>query len=283
MIKLCAFADEANGSLQGQIEALKRNGIAYLELRNVNGKNVSAITLEEAKEYAEILKENGIKVYSLGSPVGKVDIGIDFDKYLEDITHIFRLANIFETKRIRMFSFFNAYDQGEKVISYLKRMVEKAKEYGVELYHENEKDIYGDIADRVEEILNAVPDLKSVYDPANYLQVGEIAENTLNRFHARTDYFHIKDVISSTGELVPAGYGDGNIQELVRRIKGDKVLSIEPHLAIFEGYAQIDNTEMKHKFEFHSNDEAFDAAVSGIKEVLAKAGYKQVEGGYEKA
>jgi hypothetical protein len=82
---------------------------------------------------------------------------------------------------------------------------------------------------------------------------------------------------------VPAGYGDGNIQELVRRIKEDKVLSIEPHLAIFEGYAQIDNTEMKHKFEFHSNDEAFDAAVSGIKEVLAKAGYKQVEGGYEKA
>ena len=81
MIKLCAFADEANGSLQGQIEALKRNGIAYLELRNVNGKNVSAITLEEAKEYAEILKENEIKVYSLGSPVGKVDIGIDFDKY----------------------------------------------------------------------------------------------------------------------------------------------------------------------------------------------------------
>ena len=64
MIKLCAFADEANGSLQGQIEALKRNEIAYLELRNVNGKNVSAITLEEAKEYAEILKEKDVIDYS---------------------------------------------------------------------------------------------------------------------------------------------------------------------------------------------------------------------------
>ena len=282
MIKLCAFADEANGSLQGQIDALKRNQIAYLELRNVNGKNVKDITLEEAEEYARILKENGIEVFSLGSPIGKVDINVDFDKYLEEITHIFRLANVFGTKKIRMFSFFNAYHEGEKVLSYLQRMVYRGAEYGVELYHENEKDIYGDVADRVEEILNKVKGIKSVYDPANYLQVGEKAERTLDLFHARTDYFHIKDVIVETGELVPAGYGDGKIEELIRRINTDMVLSIEPHLAIFDGYAQIDNTEMKHKFEFHSNNEAFDAAVNALKEAMKKAGYKEVNGGYEK-
>ena len=52
MIKLCAFADEAESSLDGQISALKRNNIPYLELRSIAGKNVKDFSLEEAKEYA---------------------------------------------------------------------------------------------------------------------------------------------------------------------------------------------------------------------------------------
>ena len=283
MIKLCAFADEADGSLLGQIQALQRNGIEYIELRSVNGKNIKDVTEAEALEYAELLKANGIKVFSIGSPIGKTDIDVDIDAYLEEISHIFKLANILGTEKIRMFSFFNAYEKREKVLSNLTKMAEKAKEYGVTLYHENEKDIYGDIAERVKDILDNVPALKSIYDPANYLQVGEKAETTLDLFHARTDYFHIKDVIVETGELVPAGYGDGKLDELVSRIDKDIVLSIEPHLAIFAAYAQIDGTEMKHKFEFHSNGEAFDAAVNAIKNVLKNAGYQEIDGAFIKA
>lgn len=282
MIKLCAFADEAATSLEGQIASLKRNGIRYLELRAVNGTGVANITLKEAEEYARVLKENGIKVYSIGSPIGKVDIDVDFDKYLEEITHIFRLAKIFGTTRIRMFSFFKAYDKRELVISYLSRLVEKAKEYGVELYHENEKDIYGDTVDRVIDILESVPGLKSVYDPANFVHVGEKSDAALNLLHAKADYFHIKDAVSETGELVPAGHGDGAIDELLRRIEGDKVLTLEPHLAIFDSFKQIDNSEMKLRFHFTSNEEAFDAGVNALKELLIKAGYAENEWGYEK-
>ena len=282
MIKLCAFADEAEKTLKGQIDSLKRNRIRYLELRTVNGTGVANITLQEAEEYARILKQNEIEVYSIGSPIGKVDIAVDFDKYLEEITHIFHLAKIFGTDKIRIFSFFNAFDKREKVISYLCKMVEKAKEYGVELYHENEKDVYGDIADRVTDILQNVPGLKSIYDPANYLQVGEKADVTINSLHAKADYFHIKDVIAETGELVPAGHGDGKIHELLNKIEGDKVLSVEPHLAVFDGYSQIDNTQMKHKFHFTSNQAAFDTAVDALKTLLVKAGYIENEWGYEK-
>ena len=96
------------------------------------------------------------------------------------------------------------------------------------------------------------------------------------------DYFHIKDVIVATGDLVPAGYGDGHIDELVAKMKGDKVLTLEPHLAVFDAYASIDNSEKKHKFHFTSNNEAFDCAVKAIKEILVKAGYKEVTGGFEK-
>ena len=50
--KLAAFADESSPILSGQIDALKRNGFDYLEIRNVNGKNVSDLTLRDAKELA---------------------------------------------------------------------------------------------------------------------------------------------------------------------------------------------------------------------------------------
>lgn len=276
MIKLCAFADESASSIEGQIEALKRNNIDYLELRSVDGKNVSKLTDEEALAIYDKLNASDVKVWSIGSPLGKVDIDCDFEEYKNTARRICKIAKIFHTDRIRMFSFFHAYEKSEKVHKYLKEFTDIAKEENVTMYHENEKDIYGDVLKRVVEILDRNSELHSVYDPANYIQTGEYADDTLNALVDRTDYFHIKDVIRSTGELVPAGYGDGKIDKLIEMIgKRDVVLSVEPHLAIFKGFAQIDKTEMKNKFTFSSNEEAFDAAVNSLKKVLNEAGYKE--------
>lgn len=276
MIKLCAFADESASSIEGQIEALKRNNIDYLELRSVDGKNVSKLTDEEALAIYDKLNASDVKVWSIGSPLGKVDIECDFEEYKNTARRICKIAKIFHTDRIRMFSFFHAYEKSEKVHKYLKEFTDIAKEENVTMYHENEKDIYGDVLKRVVEILDRNSALHSVYDPANYIQTGEYADDTLNALVDRTDYFHIKDVIRSTGELVPAGYGDGKIDKLIEMIgKRDVVLSVEPHLAIFKGFAQIDKTEMKNKFTFSSNEEAFDAAVNSLKKVLNEAGYKE--------
>ena len=167
MIILSAFADEASPSFEKQIEALKRNHIRYLEIRSVDGTNVADLTIEEAKAYQAILEQNGIFVWSIGSPLGKVEIDCDFDAYCEKVAHVCQLANIFKTDKIRMFSFFHAYERLDMVIKKLQRMVEIAKEYGVTLCHENEKDVYGDILERVEEISSAVPELALVFDPAN--------------------------------------------------------------------------------------------------------------------
>ena len=281
MIYLSAFADEAADSLLEQIKALKKNNIPYLELRTVDGIGVKDLTVQKAKEVKRILDENEIKVYSIGSPLGKVDISVDIEEYMNVVRHICVLANIFETTRVRVFSFFNAFEQREKVITYLNKMVAVAKEYGVELYHENEKDIYGDIAERVEDVLTNVNGLKSIYDPSNYLFCGQAPEQTA-WLQKKTDYFHIKDSILGTCQIVPAGYGDGKIDELVANITEDKVLSIEPHLKVFKAFSQIDSTEMKHKYYYESNAEAFDAAVAALKDLLKKAGYKEINGAFVK-
>ena len=284
MIRLCAFSDEASASLRGQIAAMTRNDISMTELRSVEGKNVKDLTPGEAADIKAALDLAGITVWSIGSPLGKVDISVDIDEYLQTVAHVCELANVFECKRIRMFSFFDAYEQPEKVYEYLRRMVEVADRYGVMLCHENEKDIFGDTLERVLLLKSNVQSLKHVYDPANFLQCQQDAEQTLSALHATTEYFHIKDVVAATGEIVPAGHGDGRIGELIGMIDpdADVVLTLEPHLRVFAGYAQIDASEMKNKYTYETNDQAFDAAVNALKALLVQNGYKQENGGFVK-
>ncbi len=276
MIRLCAFADEYGNSFEEQVEGLKTNGIDLIELRNIDGKNVADLTVEEAEDYYIRFKKEGISVWALGSPIGKVDISVDFDEYLRKFEHVLKVANAFRTDKIRGFSFFNAYEKGDLVFKYLQKMVDLAKEYSVEFYHENEKEIYGDTVERVLEIYSKVKGIKIIYDPANYVQVGETSQEALNEVFKITDYFHVKDVIRETEELVPAGYGDGRIGELLEKINGNFTFTLEPHLALFSGYAQIDNTEMKNKFKFNSNRDAFNFAVKTFKELLSLKEYVKI-------
>ena len=82
--KLSAFADESSNAFSGQIDALKRNGFGFLEIRNLDGKNVTALTAAEARELAGILEDNGLKVWSMGSPIGKIHIETgDFEAHKE--------------------------------------------------------------------------------------------------------------------------------------------------------------------------------------------------------
>lgn len=282
MIKLCAFADEAGESLLSQIDALKSNNIGYIEIRNVDGKNVLDFSDDDVACYKRQLDEKGIKVWSIGSPLGKVDINENFEKHLEKVERIFEIAKMFSAKRIRGFSFFNAYQNKEEVLKRLNVIGNLATQNGLLFCHENEKEIYGDSIDRVLEIAKSVPSIKLVYDPANYLQCRENASEALKKTIDYTEYFHIKDVISKTEQLVPSGYGDGDIDGLIKAVRGkDVVLTVEPHLKIFSGYGNIDNTQMKNKFEFNSNRQAFDFAVTSLKNIILKNDYVEINGAFK--
>lgn len=282
MIRISAFSDEASKDLEGQIAALHDNRISMTEIRSINGVNVQDFSVADAKEYAKRLREACIGTSAIGSPLGKVDIHTDMALYEQKIRHVCELAQIFETDRIRVFSFFHAYDAREQVLDAMRRMVAIADEYGVTLYHENEKKIYGDTAERMIDLYQQVKGLRFVYDPANFLQVNESAEQTLQSVFPICSHFHMKDVDAETGELVPVGYGSGKVPELLRQLPEDAILTLEPHLAIFSGYAQIDGEEIKHRFRFESNRQAFDCAAQALHTELQRAGYVFGNGGYQK-
>lgn len=274
MIRLSAFADEASPSVEGQISALRRNNIPYIEIRALDGVNVSKVSEEDAKKYAARFAEENIRVWSIGSPLGKVKIDCDFEEYKNTVRHLCRLAQIFGTDKIRIFSFFEAYESDVTVFKYMQEMVDIAREYGVTLYHENEKKIYGDTVERVLKIYNNVDGIKLIYDPVNYIEVGEDPKKALDTLYDNVGYFHIKDMLAKEKIHVPAGLGDGKIAELVERIGDrDAVLTLEPHLMIFKGFSEIDGGELYTKFHFTSSEEAFDTAAEAMKDILTRLGY----------
>ena len=274
-VKLCAFADEAGDTLPEQIAMMKDNGIGYLELRAIDKKNVSKMTVAEITEYKKRLDDAGIKVWSLGSPIGKVDINAPFEQELDRLKHTVELAVAAEAQCIRLFSFYGTNGDPayrDAVIENLSKFVEAAKGSGVTLCHENEKGIYGDNAARCLEIHKAIPEMPAIFDPANFVQVGQNTLEAWEMLEPYVYYGHIKDSLAD-GSIVPAGAGEGHIAEYLPKFfaKGCEVLTLEPHLAIFSSLAAIekkgDESKIGH-FHFDSKREAFDLAVNELKKII---------------
>lgn len=270
-MRFCAFADEASPDLSGQINALKRNGASYIELRGVNGKNVSELTAEEACEAKKMLDDGGISVFSIGSPIGKIDMNDDFDAHLSKYKHVIELAEIFEAKRIRMFSFYGAEGRKNDVIERLNKLISVTPDH-ITLCHENEKGIYGETPEGCLEILDALPRLRAVFDPANFVQCGINTLTAWEMLKNKVDYLHIKDAVGQT--VVPAGEGEGNVKQIVSEYfkLGGEVISMEPHLSNFVGLSGLEREGevTKMAYSYASTDEAFDAAFTAINKVLAE-------------
>lgn len=277
-MKIYAFADESGGMIDHQIESMKRNGLSGLEIRNVDGTNISDITLEKAKEVRQKLDNAGLATWSIGSPIGKIHIEKDdFAAHLDKFRHTIDLAHILGAENIRMFSFFLPQDKDpaifkNEVIDRIGQFLAIAEGSGVDLCHENEKGIYGDIAPRCLELHQAFPTLKGVFDPANYIQCGQDTWEGWQMLAPYIKYLHIKDALAD-GSIVPSGHGIGNVQKIVTAFaqQGGSALSVEPHLTVFDGLAKLEeNGDVSKigKFVFASADEAFDAACNALKNLL---------------
>lgn len=282
-VSLAAFADEAADGFADQLDILAAENIPYIELRMLDGLNVADITVEQARTYAEALRSAGIAVWAIGSPLGKVELSADFDTYMQKAAHVFELAQIFETRRVRMFSFFtDSYDKDEsEVIRRLCALVRLADGYGVTLCHENEKGIYGDTAARCARLLDGVAGLKCVFDPANFVQCGQNVGRALDLLGDRVDYYHIKDA-KHNGTVTPAGQGDGMLDMLIGSLDRDCTLTVEPHLAVFTGYSEMDKTPMANVYSYPSRRAAFSAAVAALRTLLEKHSFRADGGAWIK-
>lgn len=269
--KLAAFADEADSSIDGQILAMKENGVDYLEIRGVDGENISDITADKARDVRARLDAAGISVWSLGSPFGKIGITEKFESHLEKFKYGLELADILGAGHIRVFSFYVPQDNtkyySDEVMKRLEKMVAASKNSGIILCHENEKGIYGDNAERCAEIHKNIPGLRAVFDPANFIQCGQETIPAWELLSPYVEYLHIKDALAD-GSVMPAGKGIGNIPYILKQYRGE-MLTVEPHLSVFSGFDQLEHGKAAElKYCYPDQRSAFDAAVDALKKIM---------------
>ena len=277
-MKIYAFADEASANIDKQIKAMKENRLDGLEIRNVDSVNIAEISDSKAKEVRKKLDNACLRVWTIGSPIGKIDIEKDdFTLHTEKLKRTLELADILGAENIRLFSFFtpaeNRDSYKDEVIERLGTFCEIAKGSGITLCHENEKGIYGDIPERCLEIHKALPEMKAIFDPANYVQCEVDTLKAWEMIKPYIKYLHIKDALAD-GSVVPAGKGIGNVEFILGdyiRNGGDSV-TVEPHLTVFDGLKGLekegDTSVVGEVYKYATAEEAFSAAVSALREIL---------------
>ncbi len=243
---LSAFGDEISPHLDEQVRVLLENDIHYLEFRGMEGKGIIDYPLDDVKAAYQKLRDSGIAVSAVGSPIGTIPITEPFAPHLERFKKTIDGALALDTDYIRMFSFYITPTQKDReadftfyrdeVLSRWQQFIEAAQGTGLTLLHEHEKGIYGDTADRCADLLDSLnsPIVKATFDPANFIQCGETTYPRafqILRKHIR--YLHIKDALAQSGKVVPAGQGDGRLPEILQALAQsgfEGFLSIEPHL-----------------------------------------------------
>lgn len=270
--RLAAFADEISTDIQVQMDHLLENDIHLCAMRGANGKNVMEFEDFQIKLMKTQFHNRGIKFSCIGSPIGKIKITDPFEPEVERMKKAAKLAQAFETKVIRIFTFF--IPQGDapqkhksEVLHRMKILADTAKAEGVNLVLENEKDIYGDSADRQLEIIQHIASghVRLAYDPANFVQCGQDPVESWQKLKKHVVDFHVKDVRASDKTNCPAGQGDGKIREILKDAFAtgwQGYLTLEPHLSAAGTFGGFTGGAL------------FKTAVDALKGILTEVGAK---------
>jgi sugar phosphate isomerase/epimerase len=220
---------------------------------------------EELNQLKSELAQRGIRVSSIGSPIGKYPVQDPFEPEIERIQRALNIAKKLDAPYIRVFSYYTPENEApeiyrDEVLSRMKQLADQAEGAQITLLLENESGVYGNTDERCLDILQHCDSdcLKLAFDPGNFvmndiLPMGK-AYPLLSSY---LEYVHIKDADRQSRIFVPAGNGDGEFQLFVKALKDHGYtgfLSIEPHL--------------HNAFPEHDGKERFKIAVQALKKLL---------------
>ncbi|HEY2076069.1 MAG TPA: sugar phosphate isomerase/epimerase family protein [Streptosporangiaceae bacterium] len=266
---LSGFADEISPDLDEQLAVLAAESISHLELRSVWSTNVADLDDTQLGRLRRRLHESGVHVSAIGSPIGKISVDAPLAPELERLRRVADVACELGTTLVRVFSFFIPQAQDPqlyraRVIDRMGELAALAADRGLVLAHENEKDIYGDRPERCADIIASVgsPALQATFDAANFVQCGvRPYSDAYELLRPHLVYVQVKDALTATGDVVPAGQGDGQIRETLAALRDSAFqgyLSLEPHLAL------------AGRFGGFSGPDGFRLACGALKDLLAE-------------
>lgn len=244
--KLSGFGDEIDESPQVQLAVLEALGARHIEVRSAWGVNIVDLDAEQLAGLKGIIDGAGFGVSAIASPIGKVDVTLPVEHEVERLARAINAAHVLGSRYVRIFSFYRG--EGitpeairDEVIVRMRALADLAEREDVVLLHENEKEIYGDVPERVLDIVESVGSdaLRLAWDNANFVQCGvRPFTDAWPLLHEHVEYLQVKDALFADGTVVPAGEGDGQLLETVTALRDAGYrgfASLEPHLA--DGFA----------------------------------------------
>jgi len=242
MITLSAFADEAAADLATQMDVLESVRVKAIDVRSIDGKNVSTFTNEQAAAYRKQMDDRGFRTACIGSPIGKIRLDEPMAPHMDALARCIEIAHIMGTPYVRVFSFFPP-QSGDftgtrpEVFDRLSKMLQAARKGGVILLHENEHDVYGRTTAECLDIMKTFggEHFKCIFDPANFV-IGDVEpydDAWVNGLGDLTFWFHIKDALKSEKSCCPTGHGQGQFDKIfadLKRRRWSGTMTIEPHL-----------------------------------------------------
>ena len=255
MWTLSGFIDEISDDFSLQCTIAAELGLRYVEVRSAWGTNILDLDDAQLSRVRETLSVYGLRVSSIGSPIGKISIDDEFPPHLERMRHAVEVAKTLEAPYIRIFSFFipegtDPDSRRDEVLSRIEDLADVAADSDVILVHENEKDIYGDLPRRCLDVVTSVssPKVRLAWDPANFVQVGvRPFTEGYEMLRPHVSYIQIKDALLANGTVVVAGAGDGEVRETVRALQADGFdgfFSLEPHLGEYAAFGALSGPEL---------------------------------------
>ena len=268
-VTLSGFADEISPDPREQLATLAAESITHLELRSAWSVNVADLTGPQLAGFRAMLTDAGVVVSAIGSPIGKIPVDAPLDPELDRMRRVAATARELGTTIVRVFSFF--IPSGEpperfrtQVIDRMAALAEIAAGQGLVLAHENEKEIFGGTPGRCADASVNSPALRATFDAANFVQCGvRPFSEAYGPLRPHLVYLQVKDALAATGEVVPAGQGDGQMRETLAALRDSGfagVMSLEPHLARAGRYGGF------------SGPEGFTLAARSLKLILNELG-----------
>lgn len=192
---LAAITDEFSPDIETAVRSMAEIGMTGAELRMVFGKNIINLTDEELERAIAIVRERGLEIVSLASPLLKcvlpdapeVDARFQQDMFAATLTiadqprlaaRAFEIAERTGAGVIRVFSYWRTIRPEEcfdRIVNALGEMAEQGARHGVVIGLENEHACNIATGAETARVMQAIrhPNLKVVWDPANARVSGE--------------------------------------------------------------------------------------------------------------
>ena len=247
----CLITDEVSPSLDEGLAFAHSEGIATIDLRVIDGRNVLALARDELRNAAQRVRATGLTVSCIctpllkWSPPGKTakrkgdQFGFELGERSPALVYAqaFEAAEILGARNLRIFSFL-LYDgyRVDDLRAPIEELLELAKKFDMKLHVENEGvcNIAGFAELEALMMAHRHPRLRALPDIANAYRNGlSPAVADLARLLPFADILHLKDYANKAQRFVALGEGDIPFASLLAATlpnhEAPLTLSIETH------------------------------------------------------